>query len=193
MTTKKIGIIGKGNVGGALARGLSAAGYEVRAVGRGQARDVARWADVAILAVPFAAVDAVAAEAGGALAGKTVIDATNPLGAEMNLALGYTTSAGEEVQKKLPGARVAKAFNTIFAQHLDSGRVDGKTLTSLVAADSADAKATALELSRRLGFDAVDAGPLTNARLLEPMAYLNIQLGYVLQMGPQIGFCLAHR
>src|SRR5258708_23210973 len=125
MTTKKIGIIGKGNVGGALARGFGAAGYEVRAVGRGgeQARDVARWADVAIFAVPFGAIDAVVAEAGAALAGKTVIDATNPLGADMSLALGFTTSGAEELQKKLPKARVTKAFNTIFAQHLDTGRL----------------------------------------------------------------------
>ena len=58
--------------------------------------------------------------------------------------------------------------------------------------DDAGAKNDALGLARDIGFDAIDAGPLSNARLLEPFAYLNIQLGYVLNMGPEIGFKLLH-
>lgn len=193
-TRKKIGIIGKGNVGGALARGLEAAGQDVRAVGKdaSKVRDVAAWADIVILAVPFGAIDAVVAEAGVELAGKPVVDATNALNADMSLALGFTTSGAEELQKKLPGSRVVKAFNTVFAQHMDTGRVGGQPLTALVAADNIEDKAVVLELARRIGFDAVDAGPLRNARQLEPLAYLNIQLGYVLKMGPDIGFKLLH-
>lgn len=143
--------------------------------------------------MPFGAVDEVVRTVGGALSGKTVVDVTNAIDAEMNLALGYSTSGAEELQKKLPGARIVKAFNTVFAQHMDSGRLGEQPLTAFVAGDDAAAKATVVELARGIGFDAVDGGPLRNARLLEPLAYLNIQLGYVLGMGTQIGFKLLHR
>lgn len=127
-----------------------------------------------------------------ALSGKTVVDVTNALDGSMNLAVGFTTSGSEELQKKLPKARVVKAFNTVFAQHMDTGRLGDKPLTAFVAGDDASAKATVLGLAREIGFDAVDAGPLKNARLLEPLAYLNIQLGYGLGLGTQIGFKLLH-
>jgi len=191
---KRIGVIGNGNVGSALARGLERVGHEVRAVGNDQVAiaDVANWAELVVLAVPFGAVDDVVAAAGARLDGKTVVDATNALDAEMALALGYTTSGAEELKKKLPGAKVVKAFNTVFAQHMDSGQLDEQPLAAFVAGDDDDAKSTVLELAREIGFDAVDGGPLRNARLLEPLAYFNIQLGYVLGMGPQIGFRLLH-
>jgi 8-hydroxy-5-deazaflavin:NADPH oxidoreductase len=194
MATRKIGIIGKGNVGSALARGLERAGHEVRAVGKdkGAIREASSWAEVVLLALPFGAIDDVVRDAGEALAGKTVVDVTNALDASMNLAVGFTTSGAEELQKKLPKARVVKAFNTVFAQHMDSGRLGDKPLTALVAADDAGAKKTVMELAQGIGFDAVDAGPLKNARLLEPFAFLNIQLGYALGMSTQIGFKLLH-
>ena len=190
----KIGIIGDGNVGSALARGLGRAGHEVRSVGndKGAIREAASWGDVVLLAVPFGAIDDVVRDAGEALAGKTVVDVTNALDANMDLAVGFRTSGAEELQKKLPKARVVKAFNTVFAQYMDSGRLGDKPLTAFVAADDAGAKQTVLELARGIGFDAVDAGPLKNARLLEPLALLNIQLGYGLGMGTQIGFKLLH-
>ena len=110
----------------------------------------------------------------------------------MSWAIGFTTGGAEELQRKVPEARVVKAFNTVFAQHMDSGRLGDKPLTAFVAGDDAGAKKSVLELARAIGFDAVDAGPLKNARLLEPLALLNIQLGYVLGMGAQIGFKLLH-
>jgi predicted dinucleotide-binding enzyme len=194
MNTKKIGIIGKGNVGSALARGLKSAGLETKTVGKDGAavRELVDWADLVVLAVPFGALDEVVAQVGSALAGKTVVDVTNALAADMSLAVGFTTSGAEELQKKLPEAHVVKAFNTVFAQHMDTGRVGGRSLTALVAADDQKAKTAVLELARQIGFDAVNAGPLKNARLLEPMALLNIQLGYVLKLGTQIGFALVH-
>lgn len=190
----KLGIIGDGNVGSALARGLQRAGHEVRAVGRDKEaiREVASWGEVVLLAVPFGAIDDVVKVAGEALAGKTVVDVTNALDADMNLALGFTTSGAEELQKKLPKARVVKAFNTVFAQHMDSGRLGDKPLTAFVAADDDAAKKQVLELARGIGFDPVDAGSLKSARQLEPLAFFNIQLGYVLGMGTQIGFKLLH-
>jgi len=194
MKNKKIGIIGNGNVGSALARGLEAAGHEVRAVGNDATaiQQAASWADVVLLAVPFSAIDDVITTAGETLNGKTIVDVTNALDAEMNLALGYSTSGAEELQRKLPEARVVKAFNTVFAQHMDSGQLGDQPLTAFVAGDDDEAKSTVLELARGIGFDAVDGGPLRNARLLEPLGYLNIQLGYVLGMGAQIGFKLLH-
>jgi 8-hydroxy-5-deazaflavin:NADPH oxidoreductase len=195
MTAKRIGIIGDGNVGSALARGLKRVGHEVKAVGNDQAaiHDAAAWGEDIILAVPFGAIDDVVKTAGDALEGKTLIDATNALDSKMNLAVGFSTSGAEELQKKVPKARVVKAFNTVFAQHMDTGRLDGKPLTAFVAGDDAKAKAEALGLAREIGFDAVDAGPLKNARLVEPLGYFNIQLGYVNKMGTQIGFELLHR
>jgi 8-hydroxy-5-deazaflavin:NADPH oxidoreductase len=195
MAASKIGIIGNGNVGSALERGLKRAGREVKAVGSDKAavRDTAAWADTVIVAVPFGALDDVVRTAGDALEGKTVVDVTNALDGKMNLALGFSTSGAEELQKKLPKARVVKAFNTVFAQHMDKGKLDGEPLTAFAAGDDAQAKATVLELERDIGFDAVDAGPLRNARLLEPLGYFNIQLGYGMKMGTDTGFKLMHR
>ena len=143
-----------------------------------------------VLAVPYPAIDAVVAELGGSVRDKVVVDVTNALTADFQLAVGFTTSGAEELQKKLQGARVVKAFNAVFAEHMDTGQLNGTPLTVLAASDDAAAKATVLNLARQMGFDSVDAGPLTNARWLEALGYLNIQLGYMQQMGTQIGFTL---
>lgn len=188
----KVAIIGSGNVGSALARGLTHAGHEVRAVGREKQgiREAASWADLILLAVPFGALDDVVKDAADALANKTVVDVTNALDASMNLALGFTTSGAEELQRKLPQSRVVKAFNTVFAEHMAYGRLGDNPLTAFVAADDAGARKTVMDLARGIGFDPVDAGPLKNARLLEPLGFLNIQLGYVLGKGTKIGLKL---
>jgi predicted dinucleotide-binding enzyme len=190
----KIAIIGKGNVGSALQTGLSRNGHEVRAVGRedNAVREAAEAADLIIFAVPFAAVGEAAQEVGSAASGKIVIDATNALTPTMELAVGFGTSGAEELQKKLPEAKVAKAFNTAFAAAMASGHMNGEQLAGLVAADDPDAKSQVLALVEQLGFDAVDAGPLAAARLLEPLALLNIKLGFVQGYGPNSGFRFIH-
>lgn len=192
MATTKIGIIGNGNVGSALERGLKRAKRDVRAVGNdtNAIRSTAEWADTIVLAVPFGALDELARTLGSLADGKTIVDVTNALTDDMKLAVGFETSGAEELQKKLPRARVVKGFNTQFAQHMDSGRLGEQRLTVFIAADDAEAKRDAIELANAIGFDAVDAGPLANARLLEPLGYLNIQLGYVLGLGTQIGLRL---
>jgi predicted dinucleotide-binding enzyme len=192
MKTTKIAILGKGNVGGALARSLARTHSHVQSVGNDKTtqRQAATQADVVILAVPFSALDEVVKNLGAALDGKVVVDATNALTPDYQLALGYTTSGAEELQKKLPGARVVKAFNTVFAQHMDGGKVGRTPLTAFVSGDDAAAKQTVVTLAKDIGFETVDAGPLKNARLLEPVGHLNIQLGYALGLGTQIGFKL---
>lgn len=189
-----IAVIGTGNVGSSLAKGLKESGQDVVSVGKDPAevRRASEEADTIILAVPFGAVQDVVKTAGSAWAGKTVIDVTNALTEDMQLALGYTTSGAEELQKAVPGAHVVKAFNGVFAQHMSTGELNGQQLTTFVAGDHEDAKQQTLDLAKGIGFDAVDAGPLQNARLLEPLGYFNIQLGYVIGMGPDIGFHLRH-
>ena len=120
------------------------------------------------------------------------MDVTNALDANMNLAVGFTTSGAEELQKKLPKSRVVKAFNTVFAQHMDSGKLGDQPLSAFVAGDDESSRKQVIELARSIGFDPIDSGPLKNARLIEPLAYFNIQLGYALGMGTQSGFKLLH-
>jgi 8-hydroxy-5-deazaflavin:NADPH oxidoreductase len=188
----KIAIIGSGNVGRALERGLSRWGHEVRTSTRPDARDKASWGEVVILAVPFPALDEVGREVGSAIDGKVVVDVTNALTPDMQLALGYSTSGAEQLQKKMPKARVVKCFNTVFAEHMDKGRVQDQQLTVFAAADDAAARQKVLGLAKQIGFDAVDAGPLINARSLETMGFFNIQLGYTLGLGTKMGLRLFH-
>lgn len=122
--------------------------------------------------------------------GKVLLDATNAIGEKMNLAIGFSTSAAEELQKKLPKARVVKAFNTVFAVNQSTGRIGHEQLTLFVAADDANAKQTVMQLGIDIGFDPVDAGPLKAARYLEPMVMLLVNLGYGLGMGTGIGYRL---
>ena len=186
--SRKVAIIGSGNVGTALRRGVERAGYEVRTGGRSQVTETAGWADLIILAVPFGALTDVARELQKSADAKPVIDVTNALTPDMQLALGFSTSGGEELQKALPRAHVVKAFNTIFAAHMSSGSVAGQQLSVFAASDHEAARKAVLELGAAIGFDAVDAGPLKNARHLEAIGYFNIQLGYVLGNGPDTGF-----
>jgi hypothetical protein len=190
----KIAVIGKGNVGSALKSGLERAGHEVRTAGKDPAnvRDAAAWGEVIILAVPFPAIEETVRELGDSVRGKVMVDATNALTADYQLALGFSTSGAEELQKKAPNAKVVKAFNTVFAQNMATGQVKDEALTLFVAGDDAGAKEQVLALGKGMGFDPVDAGPLKNARWLETLGYLNIQLGYMLKMGTQIGFKLVH-
>ncbi|WP_219520071.1 NADPH-dependent F420 reductase [Nonomuraea ceibae] len=186
----KISIIGEGNVGSALARRLATAGHTVTTANSSTPADQVATqvagADVTVLAVPFPAVAQLDAKVKTALRDKVVIDVTNPLAADfMSLTIGHTTSAGEQVAATLPGARVVKAFNTVFAASLDTA-----DLFLPVASDDEAAKKTVLELGTQLGLDAVDAGPLANARYLEPAVQLLIQLAYGQGMGASIGFTL---
>jgi predicted dinucleotide-binding enzyme len=128
--------------------------------------------------------------------GKVVIDCTNPLTRDADdLMVGNTTSGSELIEKMLPGAKVVKAFNTVFAQvyHSDSRLFGSRHATMLYCGDDADAKATVAKLIIEVGFAPTDAGPLKSARYLEPLAMLMIQLGYGQGMGTNIALSLIRR
>jgi hypothetical protein len=199
----KISIFGYGNIGSALTKQLTKAGHEVVLSGRNldKAREVASQygatvlpiaqaaaaSDLLVMAVYFDGVKDIVAAAGD-LSGKTVIDPTNPLTADyMGLTLGYSTSAAEEIAKLVPQSTVVKAFNTLFAQVIDQGAdFAGTPASGFIAGDDAAAKQTVSELLSSLGYAVVDAGGLKNARYLEPLAGLNIYLGYGAGKGTQI-------
>jgi predicted dinucleotide-binding enzyme len=201
----KVTVIGAGNMGAAFVKQLTRAGHQVSVTARNlekaqavaatdsrasavPAANAAAHADVVVLATGYG--DAVGAlKSVGDLKGKVVIDITNPLTADyMGLTLGHSTSAAEEIAKSVPGAAVVKAFNTVFAQVLADGADFGKgqTVPVFVASDSERAKQTAKALAESMGFATVDAGSLKNARYLEPLAGLNIYLGYGAGLGTSI-------
>lgn len=194
MNETKIAVIGDGNVGTALTRGLMRVGYEVRSVGNepSKVKELANWGKVIVLAVPFGERHNAVREMGDGLRGKTIVDVTNALGDGMSYAASFDRSGAEDLQRLAKGASVVKAFNTVFAQNMDSGQVHGEPLTAFVAGDDEGAKQRVLELAKAIGFDAVDAGPLEHARWLEALGMLNIKLGYGVGLGPAIGFKLVH-
>ena len=188
----KVAIIGKGHVGSAIAKGLSGK-HVVRFSHRDPKEPVseaAKWGEIIVIAVPYEAVVETAEEIGSAADGKTVLDVTNVIGPDGSLAVGFSTSGAEELQKRLSKSFVVKAFNTVFAVNQSTGKVGGEQLTLFVAGDQQKAKQVVMRLGREIGFDPVDAGPLKNARYLEPMAMLIMDLAFDLGMGTSIGYKL---
>ena len=188
----KIAIIGKGNVGSALCSGLSGK-HETRFGHRDPAEpvaDAAKWGEVIILAVPHNNANDAIEEIRPYADGKVVVDVMNAIGPKMELGISCTTSTAEETQKKLPKARVVKAFNTVFAQNQSTGKVGNEQLTAFIAGDDLKAKETVGQLTRDIGFEPVDCGPLKAARYLEAMGIMIINLAYTYGMGPKIGFKL---
>jgi len=185
----KIGIIGAGNVGRALATAGVRAGHAITITSTTleEAESVATQvgvraapsnraavaeAETVILAVPFDAVKTITEELGTALDGKILIDVTNRFTPEQ---LDGPSNA-ELIQGMAPTARVVKAFNTILAAHQVDPISDSIQLDGFVAGDDAAAKQQVLDLVRSLGFRPIDAGSLAMARALEGMATLNISL-----------------
>jgi NADPH-dependent F420 reductase len=187
----RVAIIGAGNVGKALATSITRAGHDViiaakdhqharaaaQEIGATAAESNAaavRDADVVILAIPYlGAGEQVAAEIRDHVVGKAIIDVTNPVKLDSSGLATGDSSAAEEFQKLLPTANLVKAFNTIFAsnQANPTREVDG-----YVAADDPKAKRDVMSLVESMGFTALDVGPLSSARILEGMAFINIGL-----------------
>lgn len=213
MPKYSIAVLGAGNVGGALARVWSAAGYNVTfglpnpqsektkaalaALG-GKARaasnkEAAAPAQFVALCVPWpAAQDAI--RACGNLGGKILIDCTNPLKSDLQgLSIGTTTSAGEQVSAWAPGAVVVKAFNTIGAADFGNAQFGSQRADGFYCGDDAASKESVRELIDAAGLDPVDAGPLRNARWLEAIAMLWIDLAVNQRQGANHAFKLLRR
>jgi len=191
----RIGIIGAGNVGNALATGWLMVRHQIAfglrdpiAAPRsgqitgatyGSVAEAAQDADVVVLATPWPAVPYALAAAGN-LTGKVLVDCTNPLrmgGIGLELEIGHTTSGGERVVALAPGASVFKTLNqTGFANMQHARSFTPLPAVMYVAGDDEAKKPLVLSLVSDLGFQAVDAGPLLIARLLEPMAMLWIHM-----------------
>ena len=200
----KVAIIGAGNVGLALGGALTRAGHAVvfgvrdpdpALPNRTSVATAANGADVTILAVPFGAIADVAAATRG-LAGKTVIDMTNPLGMTpdgLSLTLGFTTSGAETLAALMPAARVYKAFNQTGLENLgDAGGYPHKPIM-FVAGDDTAHKPAVTRLVEDAGFEAIDMGGLRAARLLEPLAMLWIELARKRNLGAGFTFALQRR
>lgn len=186
----KVAIIGSGSVGKALGGSLARAGHDVvitasdpehaRAAAEeigatpGTNRNAVADADVAILAVWYpTAVGEVAPEIADVARGRVVIDVTNPVKPDLSGLATSGRSAAEELQEGLPGARVVKAFNTVFGSNQANPRPEVQVQ---VAGDDSEAKQRVRELAESLGMTSIDAGPLSAARHLEGMALLNMQI-----------------
>ena len=158
-----------------------------------EATAAAAGAEVVVLATPWGATQDAVTSAGG-LAGKVVFDCTNPLAPNLSgLTHGFDTSAAEQIASWAPQARVVKVFNTTGANNMADPDFHGVAATMFYCGDDKDAKDTAGRLAADLGFDAVDAGSLEQARLLEPLALLWIRLAYVQGLGREIAFKLMKR
>jgi predicted dinucleotide-binding enzyme len=208
----KIAVLGAGNVGGALGKLWAGRGHEVRfgvpdpgsekiktllasTGGRAQAgsnREAAGASEVVVLSVPWPAAEQAIRDCGD-LKSKVVIDCTNPLRPDFKgLAVGTTTSAAEQVAA-WSGAKVVKAFNTIGAGNYGKAEFTGTRADGFYCGDDDAAKDKVKPLIADIGLNSVDVGPLRNARLLEPLAMLWIDLAINQKWGANHAFKLLRR
>lgn len=206
-----IAIIGAGSVGSALGTVWRRAGHAVRFGVRNASdskvlalassigatahspREASAASEVVVLATPWPATRS-AIESCGDLAGKTVVDCTNPLLPSLEgLELGRTTSGGEQVAQWAKGASVFKCFNQTGAENMTGQGGFTPRLAMFVAGDDAARKPVVMRLAQDAGFEAFDAGPLAISRTLEPLALLWIHLAWKMGMGRQFGFAVVRR
>jgi NADPH-dependent F420 reductase len=172
-----ISIIGTGNMGQAIAAVTGRGNHSVQLLGKGDAAtDIS--GEIVVLAVPYTAISSVIADRGDSLAGKIVVDITNPVDFLTFDALTVPAdgSAAAEIAAALPDSRVVKAFNTTFAATLASGMVGDLPTTVLIAGDDTDAKSTLAGVLSTGGLRAIDAGGLKRARELEALGFLQLTL-----------------
>ena len=208
----KIAVLGAGNVGGTLGEAWTRHGHEVyfgvrdpgadsvkallqRCGPRARAEsmvDAVRSGEAAAVALPWGAARSVLEPLD--LQGKVVLDCMNPLKPDMSgLEVGTTTSGAEQVASWVKGAKVVKIFNTTGFSNMAKPKYGNHAITMLYCGDDDSAKATAAELARVIGFEPVDAGPLSNARLLEPMALMWIWLAIRGGQGRDFAFQIRKR
>jgi predicted dinucleotide-binding enzyme len=202
MDSTTVGVIGSGNVGRALARGFASRGHDVmigsrtpdkpdlrewlEGDGKGVRADtfeeVAKHGEIAVLATLGAAVDEVIAQAGpDNLAGKVLIDATNPLQFQADgpptLLRGHTDSGGEHLQRLAPDARVVKAFNIVNFKYMVDPDMPGGPPDMFIAGNDDAAKKTVTEVLDSFGWPAFDIGGIAGARQLESLCLLWVAIG----------------
>src|SRR4051794_33614800 len=172
-----LSILGTGNMGQAIAAVAAKGGHSVQQLGQNDL-DTPVTGDIVVLAVPYPAVSEVVTQRGEQLAGRIVVDITNPLNFETfdSLVVPADSSAAAEIAAALPSSRVLKAFNTTFAGTLAVGSVGPLTTTVLIAGDDADAKSALAEVVTSGGLNAIDAGALKRARELEAIGFLQLTL-----------------
>ena len=199
----KVTIIGAGNMGRAIGNRAVAGGHEVEIVDRdaAEAQKLAEelggsatapepgapfGGEVVVFAVYYPGIKDAVREYGDRLAGKVVVDVTNPVNTETwdSLATPPGTSSAQEVQELVPpGTPVVKAFNTTFAGTLVGGEVAGQQLDVLIAGDDDEAKRKVSRLVSDGGLRPIDAGPLRRAEQLEHLGLLHISLQQPLELG----------
>lgn len=208
----RIAVIGTGNVGRALGTNWASKGHKVIFGSRDPHSDkvgeilaaagpnasaaslveAGAAAEVIVLATPWNMNQQVV-EALGDVAGKIIVDATNPIGPGFQLAVGTTTSGAEQVAGWAQGARVVKAFNTTGWENMADPIYNGEPATMFICGDDAEAKTVVSGLAADLGFDVADTGPLSTARYVEPLAMVWIHLAIVQKQGRQIAFKIVKR
>jgi len=207
----KIGIIGAGDVGGTLGKRWRQKGHEIMFGVRnlqspriqkliqmdenfkvGDIREAAAFGDVIVFAIPWTSVEETILNAGN-LSGKILIDPTNPLTPDLKRLALDDTSVAEKIANLANTTTVVKAFNAIGAKTLNNLIFDSHRADLFICGDDSHAKRVVEELATDIGFDVVDVGPLVNARMLEQLALLWIELALSQQMGPNIAFKLLRR
>jgi 8-hydroxy-5-deazaflavin:NADPH oxidoreductase len=192
---QKFGVLGSGVVAKTLASGLKKHGYDVRIASRGGDKleeftaqsgiaagpfvDVARWAEVVVLAVKGTAAESALQIAGAQnLAGKVVIDTTNPIAEEapvdgvLKFFTGPNDSLLERLQQAVPGARFVKAFNSVGNAYMVNPSLPGGPPTMFYCGNDAEAKRLVAGVLQKFGWDAADMGSAAGARAIEPLCQL---------------------
>lgn len=207
----KIGIIGSGDVGGTLGMRWRQKGHEIMFGVRnrqsqsvqkliqsdknlefGEIMETVAFGDVIVLAVPWTSIEETILKAGN-LSNKILIDPTNPLTPDLKGLAMDNSSAAEKISNLAKSAKVVKAFNMIGAKALNNLIFDSQRADLFICGDDSHAKQIVRELAIDIGFDVIDVGPLVNARMLEYLALLWIELAFRQQLGPNIAFKLLRR
>lgn len=207
----KIGIIGAGDVGGTLGMRWRQKGHEIMFGVRnrqsqnvqkliqldknlefGEISETVTFGDVIVLAVPWTAIEETIHRAGN-LSNKILIDPTNPLTTDLKGLALDKSSAAEKISSLAKSTKVVKAFNIIGAKTLNNSIFDSQRADIFICGNDSHSKQVVRELAIDIGFDVVDVGPLVNARMLEYLALIWIELAFRQQLGPNIAFKLLRR
>ena len=206
----KIGIIGAGDVGGTLGKSWRQRKHDImfgvrnlqsqnvqrlaqmdKSLTFGNINDAVAFGDVILFAIPWTSIEETVR--GRNLSGKIVIDPTNPLTPDLRQLALDDSSVAERIAELAKGAKVVKAFNTIGAQTLNNLIFGSNRADLFLCGDDTPSKRVVGELAADIGFDVVDIGSLANARMLENLALLWIELALRQELGPNIAFKLLRR